>query len=163
MKFSRARKAMTAVLIGGLAVLISAPAWASGSTPTVEDPGDEALPFAIEEFQYPNAEKILKEKGIILRKGDGHIMLVGCDSSTKQIKIMSGAVDYCFTATSSVGYLDLELPGVFGIRSYDHPLQADLIAEGMKKTVTVPKNQLVGAGEGVQQPQTTLVELRVTG
>ncbi|MGO4463813.1 hypothetical protein AB4039_42145, partial [Streptomyces sp. M-16] len=41
---------------------------------------DEGPGYAIEDFGYPNADKILAERGITLKRGDGHIVLADCAS-----------------------------------------------------------------------------------
>ncbi|GAA2920259.1 hypothetical protein GCM10020221_15590 [Streptomyces thioluteus] len=42
---------------------------------------DDEMPFAVEKFEYPGAAKILQERGITLRKGDGRILLADCSAS----------------------------------------------------------------------------------
>ncbi|UYQ61751.1 hypothetical protein [Streptomyces peucetius] len=138
---------------------------AEGTTAQVAAEGD-IPPVAVEEFNYPDADKILAEKGIKLLKGDGHLLLADCDSSVNQIQVWTRQTAdgmYCFRATGSSGYLTLEIPDVFAIQTSDRPVSADLTAEGKTQTVDVPKDDFKGVGEGVGGAPTVLVELRVTG
>ncbi|MFC9649385.1 hypothetical protein [Streptomyces sp. NPDC056937] len=127
---------------------------------------EDAPPFAIEDFEYPDAARILREKGITLRKGDGRIVFADCDPSVPQIQIWTRqSIDgiYCFRATAKTGYLTLEVPDVFALQTSDRPISADLTTQGKTQTVNVPKDKLQGVGEGTNGAPTVLVELRVTG
>lgn len=130
---------------------------------------ETTLPSAVETFDYPNAEKILKEQGITLRKGDGHIILVNCKVASDIVVGTRQNVTgrYCFKVTGNgkSGYLALEIPEAFHIKTEDYAVQAKLIAEGETQTVDVPKNGFKGVGEGTPVPgaPTVLVELRING
>lgn len=168
---SRARRNLLAGVIGSISIIASGtPSVAAVST----GPDETPLPSAVETFEYPNAAKILKEQGIALRKGDGHILLADCRVS-KDIQVMTsmdhpGQTErglYCFkvTGTGKTGYLSLEIPKVYNIMTGDVAVRASLTAEGQTQTVTVPKNDGKGVGTGGTPPTapTVLVELRVTG
>ncbi|MEU2111930.1 hypothetical protein ACIOWI_01700 [Streptomyces sp. NPDC087659] len=171
---SRVRRRLIAGLIGTFTALAGVTTLAFASTPaspaTAGTAGDTP-PFAVEDFTYPNAAKILADKGILLKKGDGHIVLAECGQSANQIQVMTvkdpaaGRDEmYCFQANSTSGYLTLELPRVFAIGTGDHPVKADLTANGQTTTVTIPEDGFESVGEGtVGGPQSVLVELRVTG
>lgn len=156
----------TAVAVGGASTFaVASAAAAEGTTAQAAAEGD-IPPVAVEEFNYPDADKILAEKGIKLLKGDGHLLLADCDSSVNQIQVWTRQTAdgmYCFRATGSSGYLTLEIPDVFAIQTSDRPVSADLTAEGKTQTVDVPKDDFKGVGEGVGGAPTVLVELRVTG
>ncbi|WP_307815246.1 hypothetical protein [Streptomyces sp. I4(2020)] len=132
---------------------------------------DDLPPYAIEDFTYPNAAKILAEKGILLKRGDGHITLAECSATANQIRVhtvkdpTAGRDEmYCFRANASTGYLTLELPRVFGLDTSDHPISAELTANGETTTVTVPKDTFKSVGEGtIGGARSVLVEIRVTG
>jgi len=129
------------------------------------------MPLAVEDFSYPDADRILATKGIKLQRGDGHILLAECDQSTQQIRVYtvkdtSAGRDglYCFRTTAKSGHLTLELPRVFALETGTHPISADLKANGQTTTVVVPKDGFESVGEGsVGGAQSVLVELRVTG
>ncbi|AZQ71327.1 hypothetical protein EKH77_08970 [Streptomyces luteoverticillatus] len=153
------------VIAGGYTFAVAAPAPA---------PTDEAAPpTAVETFSYPNADKILKEKGIVLRKGDGHILLADCKTSTDIVvgTRQNAEGRYCFKVTGNgkSGYLALEIPETFNIKTADYAVRAKVTAEGTTDTVDVPKNGFKGVGEGKPATEggpgapTVLVELRVTG
>jgi hypothetical protein len=139
-----------AVAAGGTALATAAPS---------------AAPGVAAGAQPPVAVRILAEQGIALKRGDGRITLATCNEAADQIKVMTrvGAGEFCFKATHTTGHLTLELPNVFGIQTESHPVRAELTAEGKSQTVDVPKNELKGVGEGLGEPPTVLLEIRVTG
>ncbi|MFG2756780.1 hypothetical protein [Streptomyces wuyuanensis] len=162
---SRARKLLlsgiTAVAIVGASTLAATNANANAEAAAADLP-----PLAVEDFNYPGADKILAEQGIALKRGDGHITLAACNDAADQLKVLTRvgpADEFCFKVTSSTGYLTLELADVYGIQTKSHPVRAELTAEGESQTVDVPKNDLVGVGEGLGEAPTVLLELRVTG
>lgn len=162
-----AAAAGTAVAVAGVSIFaVTSAAAAEGTTGQVAAADGDIPPVAVEEFNYPDADKILAEKGIKLLKGDGHLLLADCDSSANQIQVWTRQTAegmYCFRATGASGYLTLEVADVFAIQTSDRPVSADLTAEGKTETVDVPKDNFKGVGEGVGGAPTVLVELRVTG
>ncbi|KEF03609.1 hypothetical protein ADK47_22835 [Streptomyces rimosus subsp. rimosus] len=175
----RARKTLTAGVISAAAVIagVSTHAVAQAAPQpmhdTVQQTADDAPPpYAVETFDYPNAAKILKEHGIALRKGDGHIVLADCNvsqdivvRSTKMANVDDGR--YCFrvTGTGKAGYLTLEVPEVVTISTGDYLVHASLTADKKTTNVKVPKNDTKSVGEGTNPPgdRAVLVELRVAG
>ncbi|MFJ2557760.1 MULTISPECIES: hypothetical protein [unclassified Streptomyces] len=156
--------------MSSLAVLVGVPlAFASDSSAQLADDG--IPPAAVEDYSYPGAAGIEASRGIKLKKGDGRILLADCDLSASQIRVLtvedpSAGRDeiYCFRATSKTGYLTLELPRVFALETVDHPISADLTAEGKTQTVAVPKGGYQSVGEGtIGGARSVLVEIRVTG
>ncbi|MFH9959623.1 hypothetical protein ACH4OX_36185 [Streptomyces roseolus] len=143
----------------------AAPQAAVAADTTVESTTD--MPALVEDFNYPDAARILQETKLKLLRGDGHIVVAACDASANQITIWSRtstAEDkFCFRATASTGFLTLEVPEVFALQTTDHPISADLTAEGKAQTVNVARDKMVGVGEGLGDAPTTLVELRITG
>lgn len=169
----RARRVLFAGIVASVtaAVGISTLNVASASP----DPAsDDSLSFTAETFAYPNAAKILKERGIILRKGDGHIILADC-SASRDIEVLSTRTDepnpdrgrFCFkvTGTGKAGYLALEIPKVHHLSTGDFAIHASLTADGKTQEVSVPKYDDASVGEGTKVPgsPTVLVELRVAG
>ncbi|WP_344120712.1 hypothetical protein [Streptomyces blastmyceticus] len=139
------------------------------------NPGDDtSLPSAVETFEYPNAAKILKERGIALRKGDGHILLSDC-AATTDIVVWSSRIEepnpdrgqYCFKVTGSgkAGYLSLEIPKVYRIATGDYAVRASLTADGRTQDINVAKNDGESVGQATNPPGSpaVLVELRITG
>ncbi|MFG3351162.1 hypothetical protein [Streptomyces sp. NPDC048001] len=149
-------------------------AFAAAPSVTSADAAAEGLPpSAVEEFTYPNAARVLAEEGILLKSGDGHILLAQCNFTGNQIRVQTvadAAVGrkelYCFEATSPTGYVALELPRVFALEAADQPISADLTAEGETTTWNLAKGQFVSVGEGDRPSggkRSVLVEIRVTG
>jgi hypothetical protein len=136
-----------------------------------QSPAGSTPPAAVEDYSYPGADRILAEKGIKLKKGDGHILLADCDQTAQQIRVLTvgdpavGRADvYCFKAIGETGQLTLELPRVFAVEAADHPVSADLTANGETTSVNVEKDGWASVGEGtVGGARSVLVELRVTG
>ncbi|WP_329443182.1 hypothetical protein [Streptomyces canus] len=167
---TRTSRLLVAAAASALLAFAGIPALASASDSAPAAAGT-APPSAVEDFGYPDAENILVAKGIKLIKGDGHVLLTDCASPDSQIKVMTVKDEsvgrdgsYCFQATAKTGYLTLELPRVFYIETQDHPISADLTADGTTKTVAVAKDDFASVGEGtVGGAQSVLVEIRVTG
>ncbi|MFC8867231.1 hypothetical protein ACFUAC_06180 [Streptomyces sp. NPDC057148] len=61
-------------------------AWSASSSSAEPSPSvattvaDEAPGYAVEDFNYPGADWIQQEQGIVLKRGDGHIVLAECGS-----------------------------------------------------------------------------------
>ncbi|MEW1867289.1 hypothetical protein AB0420_03675 [Streptomyces caelestis] len=144
--------------------------FASAEPPSAPQPS-EGMPYAVEDFNYPGADRIQATEGIKLKRGDGHILLAECDPQADQIRVLTVADagagrrgTYCFEATSTSGYLTLELPRVFALEAGENPISADLTAGGQTRTVDVPEGGFEPVGEGtVGGAQSVLVEIRVTG
>ncbi|WP_058042315.1 hypothetical protein [Streptomyces roseifaciens] len=125
------------------------------------------MPFAIETFQYPNGAKLSQDQGIVLGKGDGHILLTDCGSTqdiTVKARVGQTIKDFCFTVKGKQGYLVLEIADAFGIWTKDHPVQATVRANGERTVIDAPKNDYTPFGEGSgSAARAVLLELRVTG
>ncbi|MFD7833263.1 hypothetical protein [Kitasatospora sp. NPDC059803] len=180
MLISRSRKALLAGAVGaltagiGFASLTAAQAapQPSAATPTVS--ADVAIPSAVEDFQHPGAERILKDRKISLKQGDGQIRLkegpgnsipTDCQASNEIfVETRLDNAGYCFTVTGKTGYLAMEVPDVFGIQTVDRAVTARLIAAGQEKKVDVAPNSATPVGESLPGgKRSVLVELRVTG
>lgn len=165
----RARSFATSGILGFLVVLAGISIASADDPP--QPPTSAAPPAAIENYDYPGADRILAEKGIKLKKGDGHILLAECDQAAQQIRVLTVADDsvgregtYCFKALGKTGRLTLELPRVFVVQAADHPVSADLTANGQTTTVDVAKGETESVGEAASGGvKSVLVELRVTG
>ncbi|MEU0741179.1 hypothetical protein [Streptomyces sp. NPDC006134] len=166
----RARKAIVPGVVGAVLALAAVPfAFAGDSSPQDETPP----PYAVENFDYPGAQNVLETKGILLKRGDGHIILSACDYDRDQIRVLTvkdTSVNregtYCFETNHTTGWLTLELPRVFALETGTHPISADIIgsSSGTKKQVDVGKGGFESVGEGtVGGERSVLLEIRVTG
>ncbi|MGP8303590.1 LamG-like jellyroll fold domain-containing protein [Streptomyces inhibens] len=83
----------------------------------------------VEDFAYPDRDKVLAEKGLKLVSGDGHITVVDCASGGSDLVRINSRTsgDACFAVSGPVGYLALEIH-----RSY---LAKSDSREGVKATV----------------------------
>ena len=165
----RARSFAVSGALGFLAVLAGISIASADDPP--QQPASVAPPAAIEDFDSPGAGRILTEKGIKLKRGDGHILLAECDQAAQQIRVLTVADDsvgregtYCFKVLGKTGRLTLELPRIFMVQAADHPISADLTANGRTTTVDVAKDETVSVGEATSGGvRSVLVELQVTG
>ncbi|MFD9633517.1 hypothetical protein [Streptomyces violascens] len=131
-----------------------------GTAPAAaEQPGS-----TVEHFDYPNAEKILAEKNIVLKRGDGHITLVDCASGTGFIEIRAREKPKsCFKVTGNSGWLTMELPSVHLIKGNDYNTKADMTLGTVEKTFDITKDEWTPVGETADPGhQYALVELRAT-
>lgn len=124
---------------------------ADASRPAVRTAGDqETMPSAVEDFGYPDADRILSEKNLKLKRGDGNIMLAECGSDPDLLKFIGrDRDDFCFRVTGKTGFLTLEVPAVTGVQSKDQAAQVDMTVDGETKSYEVPKNSWQGVGETI--------------
>ncbi|WP_229853299.1 hypothetical protein [Streptomyces violascens] len=168
--------AVGAALTAGVAVALPLAHAAGPEAGKAADASAAEMPFAIETFEYPNAETVLNERKITLKRGDGNIMLKpgsgqegyeGCAASNNiWIESRVDKKGFCFVAKAKSGYLTMEVPDAYAIWTEDHAVRAKLTAEGKTTTVDAPKNNVTQVGE-TNVPgggkRSVLVELRVTG
>lgn len=158
------RTLVTAVGAGALAALAFTVGPAHGST-AVTSAADEGPGYAIEDFSYPNADKILAEQHITLKRGNGHILLTDCSTGTDLLEVWSRANSkICFRVTGNNGYLTLEIPSVFAIKGNTYNSEVDMAVGAEEKTFTVNKNSWTPVGESAdpQGREFMLMEIRAT-
>ncbi|MFD5362962.1 hypothetical protein ACFWJ2_26715 [Streptomyces tendae] len=143
----------------------------SGSSPDAAaratvSAADDAPGYAVEDFNYPQADKILEEKGLRLKRGDGHIVLADCKSGTNQLEVWSyeSVEAICFNVSGNSGWLTLEIPSVFGIRGNDFNTQVDMTTEGEEKSFDVEKNLWTAVGQTADEEgrDFALLEIRTS-
>ncbi|MFF7178486.1 hypothetical protein [Streptomyces sp. NPDC008121] len=125
---------------------------------------EEGPGFAVEDFGYPDADKILAERKLTLKRGDGHIVLAACDSAPGLMEVWTRANEerFCFKVTGTRGYLALEVPAVFSIRGSGQPAEVDMTVGDEEKTFTIKKNTWTPVGESVDPEgrEHVLMEIR---
>ncbi|MEV5015836.1 hypothetical protein ACIGW1_36785 [Streptomyces sp. NPDC053780] len=108
--------------------------------------------YAVEDFNYPQADKIEAERGIVLKRGDGHIVLAECGSETGLLEIYTRANSMvCFRTTGTSGYLSLEIESVYGAKGasdVDTDLKLKAPDEDVQE-VSVPKDSFTPVGESI--------------
>ncbi|OIJ85166.1 hypothetical protein BIV25_44800 [Streptomyces sp. MUSC 14] len=166
MAITRARKALITGAVGALAatgsLLTLSTAQAEPQTAPAAATATD-MPTTAETWDYPGAAKIAEEKGIALKRGDGHITLTDC-TQPYDLQVRSRLGHFCFAVNSNKGLLTLELPDSFGIDNGAHPVTATLDAGGKESVVKAPVNDYTPMGEsGDSGKRSILVELRVTG
>ncbi|MFG3408641.1 hypothetical protein [Streptomyces sp. NPDC048142] len=157
---------MAATVAGGsLAWLVLA----GGASVAAETPeaaaADEAPGYAVEDFSYPQADKILAEQGILLKRGDGHIVLVECAGGTGLIEVWARRQDnkkICFRATGNSGWLTMEIPAVHSIKGNDYTTEVDMTVGSEKKSFDITSNAWTSVGESADEQgrEHMLVEIR---
>ncbi|WP_037864554.1 hypothetical protein [Streptomyces sp. NRRL S-340] len=158
---------LTAALVMGLGATALALPQTTTSAATTTAAGD--MPGLVEDFDYPGAAQVQQDRGVTLKRGDGHVWLTDVTSlnecsGASNIAIESRKGLFCFKTNAKSGYLTLELPDTFSIWTQNHPVKATLTAEGKNTVVNAPANDLTPVGEsGDTGLRSVLVEIRVTG
>ncbi|MER6319726.1 hypothetical protein ABT237_39150 [Streptomyces sp. NPDC001581] len=140
---------------------------ASTDATAMKGVAEEGPGYAVEDFGYPNADKILAEQNIILKRGDGHILLADCASASDLLEIWSRAdveKKICFKVTGTTGYLALEIPSVFVIKGNDYSTQVNMKTGAEEKTWDIKKNTWTSVGESddEQARKFALMEIRTS-
>ncbi|MCA6092608.1 hypothetical protein LE181_10585 [Streptomyces sp. SCA3-4] len=130
----------------------------------------DTAPTGVEDFEYPQADKIFKDRGIKLKRGDGHIVLAACDSQPGLIEVYArgmqktdtaGQGKFCFRVNGKAGYLSLELPAVYGAKGNDYAVTVNMLTASQEKSFELEKNKWTGVGETTdpQGREFTLLEI----
>ncbi|MGW6982325.1 FG-GAP-like repeat-containing protein [Streptomyces sp. NPDC054932] len=161
----RIRRRLPAALTVAAAVLgTTAPLATAAPEPTT----NAGAPYAVEHGAYPGAESVLAATGAKLVDGDGGITQSSCDQP-HQIAVWARPITLplhriCFSAPGDTGFLALSVPDTFRVQSHGRDLRASLTTDGASQTVNVPRDTVVGVGEGAATgSNSALLELRVTG
>lgn len=138
----------------------------SDTSATAVPIADEAPGYLVETFDYPGADAIKAEKGITLKRGDGHIVLADCVTGSGQLEVRSRDDNklYCFRVTGASGFLTMEIPAVYGIRGNDYTTEATMTVDDETTTYDIKKNLWTNVGETAdpEERDFMLLELRTT-
>ncbi|MET9470284.1 hypothetical protein ABZY44_36920 [Streptomyces sp. NPDC006544] len=160
------RTVAAATAAGALAWLaLTGAGGAVRDTTAMKGIAEEGPGYAIEDFGYPNADKILAEQNITLKRGDGHILLANCASATDLLEVWSRAKEkICFKVTGTTGYVTLEIPSVFAVKGNDYSAQVDMKVGEEDKTWDVNKNSWTAVGESADEQgrEFMLMEIRTS-
>lgn len=122
------------VLAAGVVATVVIPAGASQPQTTA----DESPPYAVEDFNYPGAAAIEEQRGFVLKRGDGHLVLTDRTNSAECVAenllvVHARGLDdeaVCFRLTGDEGWLTLELSGAYLVHTNDAGnTQLELAAE----------------------------------
>lgn len=147
-----------AAVAAALAAAAAFVAFGTGATPAGADVtprADDPPPFAIEDFNYPQAAQIQAERGILLKRGDGHIVLLAtCPADTSDPDLLRIAErgqpgHVCFDVSGNTGHLTVEMPSVYGVTTGNFSSEVVLTVDdgATTKTYDVPPNSAAGVGE----------------
>ncbi|MFG2148423.1 hypothetical protein ACGFRG_30155 [Streptomyces sp. NPDC048696] len=157
-------RTLGAALGVGTLAWLALPAAASSGAGPVSPIAQEGPGSAVETFDYPGAAKILAEKKITLKRGDGHITYVDCASGTGFIELLARQQDQkiCFKVTGNSGWLTMEIPSVHSIKGNDYTTEANMTVGSESKSFDILKNQWTGVGESADKDKREymLVELK---
>ncbi|MEU8665279.1 hypothetical protein [Streptomyces anulatus] len=173
---------MKAALAGGLGFLAlggtstwlaTADASAAATEPRAAATAD--MPSLVEDFIHPGAERILQDRKIVLKRGDGNIMLkpgngeggmnacLGANNVFVESRLDKQG--FCFVTTGTTGYLTMEIPDAFFLWTQDQPMQATVTADGKTTVYKAPENDVTEIGETDTpggEKRSVLVELRIS-
>ena len=163
------RGALAAAAAGALAWLMTTGS-PTGTSPEVfaqaaAPIADDAPGYAVENFNYPQADKILAEQDIVLKRGDGHITLAQCGSQTGLLEVWARSKDkICFLVSGNSGWLTLEIPSVYGIKGSDDVAQVDMTTGTEKTSYDIARNSWTPVGESADEQgrEFMLVEIRTS-
>ncbi|THA36061.1 hypothetical protein E6R18_01480 [Streptomyces sp. A1277] len=151
------------VALAGGALAFACVAQAVGAAPSVTRAGADKMPYAVEDFNYPGADKILAEQGLKLKRGDGHITLTDCGSDPDILRFIGrDRDDFCFRVTGPKGYLTLEVPNVTGVQTKDHTAHLEMTVDDDIETYDIAKNKWQGVGETTDPSQRDHVLVEIT-
>ncbi|MFB7352922.1 hypothetical protein [Streptomyces gardneri] len=123
----------------------------ASQAPAMRSIADEGPGYAVEDFAYPNADRILAERNIVLKRGDGHIVLADC-GATGLIEVWSREKEkICFKVSGSQGYLSLEIPAVFAVKGNSYSAQVDMTVGTEEHSYDVSKNAWTPVGESADE------------
>ncbi|MFJ8712616.1 hypothetical protein ACIRD9_05340 [Streptomyces violaceus] len=160
--------ALAAVVAGTLtwcAVVGGAPAGQDTRSGAVTPVVDEAPNYAVEDFNHPQADEILEQRNVILKRGDGHITLADCASGPGLLEVSAREKErLCFRVVGDSGWLTMEIPAVYAIRGNDYTTEVDMTVGTEKKSFDIDKNAWTSVGEGndEQGRRHVLVEIRTS-
>jgi hypothetical protein len=118
----------------------------------------------VETYDYPDAANILAERDILLKKGDGHLVLTDCVTGGDFIQVRSRNRDpFCFKASAAGAWVTLELSDAFLVFSDSkHTTVADYTVNGVSDSTTVAPGGAEGIGEGGSTNGDSAVLLKLT-
>lgn len=144
-------------------ILPAAAGHGGGARPAGALVSDAAPGYAVEDYAYPQADKILQERGITLKRGDGHIVLADCAGEPGLLEIWARAQDrICFRVTGDTGFLTMEIPSVYGVLGNDYATTVDMTAGDEEQSFAVEKNQWTPVGETADPDARPFTLLEIT-
>ncbi|MGX1948836.1 hypothetical protein ACWIGY_00965 [Streptomyces anulatus] len=157
--------ALSGVIVAALATGRTAPAQ---EELTLRPVAEEGPGHAVEDFAYPQADKILAEQGILLKRGDGHIVLAECGSAPDLLEVYArhaSADKFCFRTTGASGYLSLELPAVYGVQTNGYATELSTTVDGEDHQYDVAADSWAAVGESADPAgrEHVLVEIVTSG
>ncbi|MCX5079167.1 hypothetical protein OHA84_38140 (plasmid) [Streptomyces sp. NBC_00513] len=143
----------------------TAPTVSAAPAPAVSAATPGEMPYAIDNFAYPNAAKIKAETThLVLKRGNGRLVYTACTGS-EDLKIESteGQMFYCFDVKAKPAFVQLELPSAYGIWTKTDPVKVTIKADDKTSLLDAPANRFTGYGEAGSAggAVSTLIELRV--
>ncbi|WP_211351787.1 hypothetical protein [Haloactinospora alba] len=151
--------------IGAILAVFVAPAIADSTEAQAPATESSSAGYVVEDFDYPQAAKIEEERGITLKRGDGHIVLADCGSQEDLLEVWARdnkQSKYCFRVTGDSGWLTLELPAVYGVANADYDTSLDMTVDGQHKQFDVAPNEQKGVGESADPDDREHLLVKIT-
>lgn len=166
LRMKLATRVIATACAAGLAAVLWATSLAGSPAGNAESVADAAPGYAVENYDYPNADKILAEKNIVLKRGDGHIVLADCAAEAGLLEVWARSKEkICFKVTGNSGWLTLEIPSVYAVKgSADQSAQVDMTVGTEEKSFDVAKDTWTAVGESADPEgrDHMLVEIRTS-
>ncbi|MFI6939599.1 hypothetical protein ACIBI4_10020 [Streptomyces sp. NPDC050418] len=147
-------------------VLTVGPGQPAAEAPAADSVADAAPGYAVEDYGYPDADKILAEQDVLLKRGDGRITLAACGSETGLMEVYVREHEkVCFKVTGNSGWLTMEIPAVFGVKGAgEQSAVVDMTVESEEVSFDVPKGEFAAVGDTADPEgrDHMLVEIRTT-
>ncbi|MQS10947.1 hypothetical protein F7Q99_01290 [Streptomyces kaniharaensis] len=164
---SIARAAVIGTIVGAVAVsgIVGAVAADGGAAVAAAASADTPPPPAVEDFAYPGADQIFKDRGIKLKSGDGNIILAAtCSPGMLEIDARPINIGrYCFTTTGASGRLSLELPSTVGVSTpVNYSARVVLVTGTETKIQDLKPGTWTGVGETTDPQQRSFTTLEIT-
>lgn len=128
---------------------------------------DELPPHAVEDFNYPGADRVLAEQGFEVKRGDGHIVVADC-ATDDVLRISTYGDGYkCFRTTGDSGWLTVAIARANGVRTNSATsTHLELTSEaGAEQVYDLGANDWEAIGSSDSESggaDFTLLEIRVT-
>ncbi|MGW5017084.1 hypothetical protein [Streptomyces cacaoi] len=154
-------------IVAALVASVLATTHTAGATSSAALANEEKPAFAVEDYAYPQADKIETERGLRLKRGDGHITLADCGSADGLLEIWGRKNDrkVCFRTVGQSGFLTLEVPAVYAVKGNDYDTALEMTADGgEKKKFDIGRNEWTPVGESTDPDgrEHMLVEIRTS-
>jgi hypothetical protein len=150
--------AVAGLTVAAVVTGVGTVAAAQGAGPAAAAAADEPSSI-VEQFDYPAAAQIQADRDLLLKKGNGHLLLTDCVVGADLVQVRSRNRDpFCFEVTAPGGWVTMELSDAYLVFSdSEHTTVADYTVDGVSDTATVAPGAAAGIGEGETEGATAVL------